>query len=297
VSVINRKMSPRQREIGARLKAFREGIKYSQASFAEILGLTRDQLASVEYGRTPLKYSVAWQIRFAFGLSLDWLWGGEMSPDDLTEDRHLPHPDSSRAGKNALLTDVFNDVHQLSGVEPRTVKGRKVRIEAPELAHRWLVVLALRHQIDSWIASIPDGHTNDFAEKLAQFADDHLKSLPADPPELIQARFDGLLWEKMRADLARKVPEMPFLKNKPPNDDACVKKVKTLTYKDSPEPAWPRLLDRLNRATQAHGSKVELAAWLGVHRQMVTDWLSDKQRPGGEIALQLLQWVERQEGS
>src|SRR5580692_8145357 len=118
MSASNGKMNPRERAIGARLKAFREGIKYSQASFAEIIGLTRDQLASVEYGRTPLKYSVAWQIRLAFGLSLDWLWGGDMSPDDLAEDRNLPHPDSARAGKNALLTDIFKESHQLSGNEP-----------------------------------------------------------------------------------------------------------------------------------------------------------------------------------
>jgi transcriptional regulator with XRE-family HTH domain len=289
-------MNPREREIGARLKAFRDGIKYSQASFAEIIGLTRDQLASVEYGRTPLKYSVAWQIRLAFGLSLDWLWGGDMSPDDLTEDLSLPHPDSARTGKNALLTDIFKEIHQLPSDESYAAKKRKVRVEAAELAHRWLMILALRNQLDVWIASIPEGYAQDFAEQLNRFADDYLKSLPLDPPELIQTRLDGLLWEKMRADIARKTPNVQALPNKSKNNRAVNKEVKTLAIEKAPQPALPRLLERLNRATEARGSKAELADWLGVHRQMVTDWLTGKQKPGGEITLQLLRWVERQDG-
>ena len=57
----------------------------------------------------------------------------------------------------------------------------------------------------------------------------------------------------------------------------------------------PKLIKRLNNATKSRGSKSKLAAWLGVHRQSVTDWLSRKQEPGGEITLKLLQWVEQQE--
>jgi DNA-binding transcriptional regulator YiaG len=61
------------------------------------------------------------------------------------------------------------------------------------------------------------------------------------------------------------------------------------------QPVLPKLIERLKRATEARGSKAELAAWLGVHRQSVTDWLSGKQEPGGEITLRLLTWVEQQE--
>ncbi len=211
MSVTNSKMNTREREIGLRLRAFREGIKYSQASFAEIIGLTRDQLASVEYGRTPLKYSVAWKLRFAFGLSLDWLQGGGLSPDDLAEDGHLPHPDSERAGRNVLLTDIFRTFEPASGEAPRVALRRKVRVAAAEVTHRWLMVLALRNQLDQWIASVPDGYTQDFADKLGTCGREYLKSLPADPPALIQARLDGLLWERMRGDIARKASGRPAL--------------------------------------------------------------------------------------
>jgi transcriptional regulator with XRE-family HTH domain len=71
-------------------------------------------------------------------------------------------------------------------------------------------------------------------------------------------------------------------------------KVKTLT-KETVQPVLPKLIQRLKRATEARGSKSELAQWLGVHRQSITDWLSGKQEPGGEITLKLLHWVEQQE--
>jgi DNA-binding transcriptional regulator YiaG len=61
------------------------------------------------------------------------------------------------------------------------------------------------------------------------------------------------------------------------------------------KPVLPKLIERLKRATATRGKKSALAEWLGVHRQCVTDWLSGKQEPGGEITLRLLQWVEQQE--
>ncbi|MGC9942050.1 MAG: helix-turn-helix transcriptional regulator [Verrucomicrobiota bacterium] len=288
-------MNEREREIGARLKSFREGIKYSQASFADIIGLTRDQLAGVEYGRTPLKYAIACKIRFAFGLSLDWLCGGDMSPDDLSEDGKLPHPDSARIGRRALLTEVVEELEHRSGNEPRLAVKRQRRVDPAELNHRWFMVLALRNQLEDWFARVPDGYTRDFGDQLGRFAADYLKSIPPDPPELIQARLDGLLWEKMRAEAARKIFNWPVWPGDDKNRRAANNKAKTLTMEKTPVPALPHLIKRLNQATQARGSKIQLAAWLGVHRQMVTDWLSGKQKPGGEITLQLLQWVERKQ--
>lgn len=41
----------------------------------------------------------------------------------------------------------------------------------------------------------------DFAGKLGARAGEYLKSFPADPPALIQARLDGLLREKMRGNI------------------------------------------------------------------------------------------------
>jgi len=59
--------------------------------------------------------------------------------------------------------------------------------------------------------------------------------------------------------------------------------------------AMPKLLERLRKATAERGRKSELAAWLGVHPQCVTDWLTGRKEPGGETTLRLLHWAELQE--
>lgn len=55
------------------------------------------------------------------------------------------------------------------------------------------------------------------------------------------------------------------------------------------------LLKRVNRATSGHGKKTELAKFLGVPPQRVTNWLSLHRAPNGEITILLQQWVNAQE--
>ena len=57
------------------------------------------------------------------------------------------------------------------------------------------------------------------------------------------------------------------------------------------------LLARVNRITSARGKKSELARFLGEPRQRVNDWLSGARAPGGEITLQLLEWVQAEEAN
>jgi len=57
---------------------------------------------------------------------------------------------------------------------------------------------------------------------------------------------------------------------------------------------------RLQKATQATGSKTRLAEFLGVKLSNVSLWLMDDSRksarePGAETALRMLRWVEQQE--
>ena len=59
----------------------------------------------------------------------------------------------------------------------------------------------------------------------------------------------------------------------------------------------PSLLERLRKATAAPGKKTELAEALRpkVPLASVSRWLSGEREPGGEVTLQLLHWVDRQE--
>ncbi len=62
------------------------------------------------------------------------------------------------------------------------------------------------------------------------------------------------------------------------------------------------LLDRLRRATAIRGEKKALADHLGVSQQQLSDWLTTTEKrktsipkPGGEITLRMLAWVQAKE--
>jgi transcriptional regulator with XRE-family HTH domain len=56
-------------------------------------------------------------------------------------------------------------------------------------------------------------------------------------------------------------------------------------------PKIDRLIVRLKNATRQHGLKSALARKLGVPPQRLNDWLSGTSVPGGEVVLQILDWV------
>ncbi len=52
-------MNEREHQICERIRQFRESTKWSQDDVSKELGISRDRWASVEYGRTPLRYDLA----------------------------------------------------------------------------------------------------------------------------------------------------------------------------------------------------------------------------------------------
>lgn len=56
------------------------------------------------------------------------------------------------------------------------------------------------------------------------------------------------------------------------------------------------LLERVRRATEQRGKKTELANFLRVNPVQVSHWLSGFRSPNGEVTLQMLIWVQAQEG-
>ncbi len=282
-------MNEREREICARVKEFRGAIKWSQKDFAAQIGISLNQLASIEYGRTPLRYDIAWKIRVLFGLSLEWMSVGEMLPDSLNTDE-LPPPESTGLPVFALLSTVSDKIHGPTAQQSHSKrKVRQTKVDAKELRHREFISMVLKHQIDDWVSRVPDGYTADFSDKFFQLAKTYLKALPEEPAHLVNARFDALLWAKMRADVtARLAAGGMALKIDLTNTATSSKLVGV-------KPQLPSLRERLNRATKEIGMMSALADFLHVPLASVSRWLSGKREPGGEITLKMLRWVEQQE--
>jgi transcriptional regulator with XRE-family HTH domain len=146
------KLQPeREREIGARVKEARERLRYSQAEFAGFLSLTRDQLAAVECGRTPLRYAIAWSLRENFRVSLDWLSGdGLMAMKDMLR---WPAPNTPSAPVAAYFSEVLDRV--LAGSGDKSEPSAASAVFALDVVRRNLMRQTLHLHIDDELASLP----------------------------------------------------------------------------------------------------------------------------------------------
>jgi transcriptional regulator with XRE-family HTH domain len=142
--------------IGARVKTVREEIRWPQSPFAEQIEITRNQLASIEYGRTPLRYDVAWRLRGAFGISLRWLGEEEGVADGFMHDE-LPVPTGTGLPARALLSEVVKKFPAGSGRGLAAIGSQADPAEALEVAHRWFHDTALKIHVEHWIARLPPG--------------------------------------------------------------------------------------------------------------------------------------------
>ncbi|MEO5804109.1 MAG: hypothetical protein ABIR24_11330, partial [Verrucomicrobiota bacterium] len=56
-----------------------------------------------------------------------------------------------------------------------------------------------------------------------------------------------------------------------------------------------QLFSRVQHVTHQRGKKTALANFLGVLPQQLNNWISEINEPGGEVTLQLLEWVTAEE--
>lgn len=71
-----RRISQRELGISERLRALRDGDRWTQEEFAEQLAISRARLASYEDGRVAIRYDLALRICHQFIISEKWLAAG-----------------------------------------------------------------------------------------------------------------------------------------------------------------------------------------------------------------------------
>ncbi|HEX4119539.1 MAG TPA: helix-turn-helix transcriptional regulator [Verrucomicrobiae bacterium] len=114
-------VTPREVEIGTRVKRFRDQINWPQPAFAAELGISRDRLASIEYGRTPLRYNVGYRLCFIFDVNHRWLATGEGEIKAATAALELPRPEG--LPNRALFSGICDELH--AGRPARRAAGRE----------------------------------------------------------------------------------------------------------------------------------------------------------------------------
>jgi hypothetical protein len=87
--------------------------------------LSRDRLASMEYGRTPLRYPAGYRLCFIFDVNPRWLADGEGEMKAAAGAVDLPTPESQP--RRALFSEVWDKVRgkqRASGPEPRHARKK-----------------------------------------------------------------------------------------------------------------------------------------------------------------------------
>ena len=289
--------------IGARVKQFRENIKWQQPGFAYELGISRDKLASIEYGRTPLRFELAKRLCERFDLSQCWLARGIGQPHPC-----IPFsPDiEGQIPVRSLFSEAFYH-HLLPAIGPNARKlfevgkslGMKVKFATPigfseEKRVEWM----LTQEVRAAFSAIPMELRADFCHEVLSAADNFCSKHRVKRSRL------GLIrprdWPKDKPfPIAQSVGSYEFIRQ-----DFKMDLTDTESYEklcSDMKLQLPSLLDRLNQATKEAGKMTALADFLGkatrqkVPLASVSRWLSGKREPGGEIALLLLTWVEQQE--
>lgn len=275
-------MNERERAVCARVKMSREDIKWPQSDFAEEIGITKDKLASIEYGRTPLRYRTGVDLCEVIGLNAEWLVTGNGKMHGgapILWEIEFPFDING----NKLFTEiydlaphVFRPSELVFGLVQDSTPGFDAKSYLSKKAVRWFQQMKFRTPEDAerFARSV-----NDFAEQTLQ---ELLHSGKTSQKRLSQLKAEHEASEKQRGKYSQDALDIP----KALSHTAGVKtKIRSL----------PDLMAALRERTKLRGQKAALARDLNVSRQAIDQWLSGNAKPSAEITFELLNRVEQQE--
>jgi transcriptional regulator with XRE-family HTH domain len=316
----------REKQICARLREMRERLGKTQEKLSAEVGITRQRLASYEEGRAPLRCDLALRICRQFIISEEWLATGR---HDACHAECPKHGIKLGPGMEEMDEKIFfrQCVDLLS--EPAalhislgTLFGEAYdKVLAPEYARLvqtsfYLPLIALSDSDNTeLVCNILDAINERFilllgneavrrgqkrssawrvyARCLLESADLVLRKMMRFriPPE----RLSDLDW--LRHCVTDPDAIIPFLEDRRAADLADAAKIDLTESSEFRKVAGDMkltlksILDDVRRLTEPAGMKAKLAVALDVPQARVSEWLSGKHEPSGEMTLRIYNWV------
>lgn len=241
-----------------RVREERRGTLLNQSQFASSIGLTRDQLASIESGRVPLRADAGLGLCLQLDVNPLWLAYGD--------EYEQPHwIGFSGFGALPQSPPLFSELIAANKQSYATVRDaafarRQPRIFTGDRQFRGLTAeqKAILLLLEQWGIRILPSDYWALARHMRRAADNF---------DLVKGALTSAAQERI---LSHMTP-------------------RTISY-------WGDLRRRLISATNTLGAQAELARYLKVTRQAVSEWLRRSDRaPSAEKTLRLLEWVTAEE--
>jgi transcriptional regulator with XRE-family HTH domain len=310
--------SPPEREddILGRLKEAREFLRLSQKEFAEQIGISRERLASYESGRARLRCDVALRMCRHFFISELWLATGQLSPAGERRFGRLGDDLDARLSMSLFTRPIFQRLNagKLFSEAFDTALATEYKALWSE-HHGWppivfspgddprILISAMAVYVELCTNALPIVY-------LARFYGNIIKAtvVLTDQIGIEDSRHgqDGTEFTVALEDfLAKSYPDasrgVERLRISIPTRAGIIASKKTLTETSANRKIPPVkspmkiLLAKVSALTKERGRKVALANFLHVNQSRVSEWLSDKVEPSGEVTLRLLEWVNAEE--
>jgi transcriptional regulator with XRE-family HTH domain len=271
------------------VRQLREELKLSQPEFAKELWLTLDQLTSIEYARSPLRYGLADWFCSRFDINQRWLAEGKQ-PQYLC--LHFDPKIFPKINPAQLFSSVYDQyIRRFLERLLREIADRQGRsIEKIDAEEAMMDGYGVIQHIS------PDACKLMLARNISYYVD-------VLPPSLYQelATALGKAARVVSAKHAKEIAAFSSSKSTGINETSAAPEKQALTDastigKPSDVKAQlPGLLKRLKEATAARGMKSHLAEAMSVSVETVSLWLSGTMVPCGESVLKLARWVEQRE--
>jgi len=260
-----------ERGICARVKSFREKIMWPQAAFSAEIGISQNKLASIEYGRTPLRFVVGRTICRIFDVNGEWLATGKGEFSGASIGLASSKYDADYYGRR-LFSQVYHDAPMAFWTfSPSLTLG------PVEATPDFDPAAFLAGKVKAWFGS------SKFESRLLmeQFA------------RVVSDFAENVLLEHRRAGLARRIR---FKKDDLAHGSDSELTNSSLKRKElGVRSEIQKLIEQVKRKASKPGAKSNLARELGVAPARISEWLSGEKEPGGDYALRLKRWVELQE--
>jgi len=274
VPIPSRLMNEGEREICGRLRDLREQVGWSQTEFAHALGTTRDQLASIEYERNPLRYWLADRVCEKLDVCQRWLACGAGQVKGYVA---LPSEIGLEIKPRELFSSAWTRrIAHLVQRRMQDVERMKRVLEAHPDAANKLLVDRLYNLALLWFDRIPPGLYDDYFGEL-------------------NAISSAFFWRHQNEMLRLADKRSPA-----PSENGRQESLdngKALAHNSDVKSEICSLSDliaELRKLTVPRGVKAALARELKVSRQAVDQWLSGASSPSGETAIRLLNWIRQQ---